>query len=475
MKELIEILERQKQSTKRAISDSVGKQLTYKELYIASMEFAKRLDEQGASKNILIYTGNVVDYVVALFGSWASGRTPVMLDEHAKENEILSIAKFCESNTIILSAQSMCRNFEMIKNNLYVDLLCVDNNVKKYKIKENPICFIGTTSGTTGNAKYVSLSVEGVIEEVINICKVIKYKEYLKELLLFPISSVSASICQLLVCLYLGEEITIYTGKFNVSKVLEFIKQEQPNYLVCTNSILALIVYSNKFQSYHLKSVEYVVIGGEAADTKMMRSLKERYPQINIMQSYGMTETSGIVCWYTENEDAPIKSVGRPMENFRVRVVSENGTSLINSVGEIEVSGKGIMLEYYRNEKATDEIKNNGWLKTGDLGYLDEDGFLYITGRKKNLIIISGKNVCKEEIETRVCQHPKISMVKAYAIKDEWTGEKIGIEVNPIKNGSITQEEVIEYCRKELKPYMMPKEIKIVDKIAMNRTNKIAR
>lgn len=182
MKELIEILKCRKKNEKIAVRDSRGNCLTYKELYESSIWLAKRLDDIKASKNILVNTGNVVEYSIALFGIWSSGRTAVIVDEHFEYKEIIDMALFCDSDTLIYSTKSKIQEIDEIKNNIH-PLIVNDLCTIEYVTKKCDICFIGTTSGTTATPKYIMLSSEGVIEEVENICKTIKYKNKLRELL----------------------------------------------------------------------------------------------------------------------------------------------------------------------------------------------------------------------------------------------------------------------------------------------------
>lgn len=470
MKELIEILERRKECDKIAIKDSEGNTIKYTELYRSSIALARMLDGVEASEKVLVNTGNVVEYAIALFGIWGSGRVAVVVNEQYKYEEIVAMADFCESNVLISSKKSKIQGIDEIENSIY-PMIVSESISGEYTYKNNKLCFIGTTSGTTSMPKCIMLSTEGVIEQVINISRTIQYGNILRELMLLPVSSVSMTIAQLLLCLYLGEEIVIFSERFNIPRVLQVINEEEPNYIVCTNSILALIVYSKKVTLDILEKIEYIVIAGEPADKKLMKQLREQNGKINVMQAYGLTETSGLISWYTYNDEAPIDSVGKVMSNFKIRVALDNSVLGRNRVGEIEVLGKSVMKGYYRNDELTKEVFKDGWFKTGDLGYLDENNFLYIKGRKKRVIIVSGKNVYAEEVEEILKRHCKVAMAKVYSKKDDWMGEQIIADIVPI--GNVSEYEIIDYCKKNMKTYMCPKKIYIVKQLEITENSKM--
>jgi long-chain acyl-CoA synthetase len=171
-----------------------------------------------------------------------------------------------------------------------------------------------------------------------------------------------------------------------------------------------------------------------------------------------------------------VLSIGKPIWGVEVKVVDENDKQLPpgeEHVGEIVIRGHNIMKGYYKNPEATAETMRGGWFHSGDLGYADDDGFLFIVDRKKDLVIRGGYNVYPREIEEVLYAHPSIAEAAVIGKPDDKLGEEVVAVVTLKAGASVTPEEVISYCKERLAAYKYPREVRIVDALPMGPTGKI--
>lgn len=203
--------------------------------------------------------------------------------------------------------------------------------------------------------------------------------------------------------------------------------------------------------------MRFVVAGGAPFDSRTERKFNEF--GIHMVQGYGLTETSPVIA--AENDKyAKYGSVGIPMKHTEVKIVDKDE----KGIGEITVKGPNVMLGYYENEEATKEVLQDGWFHTGDLGYLDKDGFLFITGRKKDMIVLkNGKKVFPEELETLINRLDIVEECIVFGIPDEKDKNDIKLSVKVVYNKDVAKEKYPNMTEEELKKVIWEK-IKEINK-----------
>jgi long-chain acyl-CoA synthetase len=231
------------------------------------------------------------------------------------------------------------------------------------------------------------------------------------------------------------------------------------------------------------KSVKIAVSGGEALPVTLLEQFKEKFG-ITLMEGYGLTETSPIVALNMPWAHKP-GSVGRLIPDVHVKTVDENADALPVGAdgGELWIKGPNIMKGYYnRPEMTADVITADGWFKTGDVARIDNEGYLYITGRKKDMIIMAGEKVFPREIEDAIKQHPQVLIVAVIGAKDEKRGEApvAFVQLKPVEAGAVgekmtrpTDNDIRAWVRERIAPYKTPRDVYFVDQMPLGPTGKV--
>ena len=416
---------------KIAIVDSNGEILTYFELLCSAIDVALELEKRKCAKRILLYGGNTIEFVIGLCAIWMSGRTAVLVDINRRKIDIENIYKDCESDTIIYSSLAKI-NCLIAKNNILPIKKSIRNQYEFCLNSEIAVLF--PTSGTTDDAKYVMLEMEGIFEECEGINEAHGYNRETKEIIIVPVTSSCGCLGQLVPILYAGGTLILYKGEFNVFSLRSALREFRPNVVVCTSSILALLLKERQTTYEDFSSVNAVICAGEPTDINLFSTLKKKFGIQSVTQAYGLTETSSQVSGSALDFEAPFDSVGKITKNFEVRIKDGDIVKGKNELGEIQVKG-----------------------------------------RTKNVIIVSGKNIYPEEIEKVLLKIPSINSVRVYSKKSNITGEKIVADV-VINNGmQESRENIEEFCRNNLMQYMRPREIRIISEQGINTSGKMSR
>ena len=207
----------------------------------------------------------------------------------------------------------------------------------------------------------------------------------------------------------------------------------------------------------------------------VVRALRERLPNVELREGYGLTECCALVSSNPPGQVRP-GSVGRPVSGVEVRIVNDRDESLAaGEVGEICVRSPFVMLGYWRDPELTAETTRGGWLHTADLGYLDDDGYLFIVDRMKDLIIRGGFNVFPRDVEEALLEHPAIATAGVVGRPDEAHGEEIVAFVSLLPGREAGEQELREYAKQRLGGYKYPREIRIVPQVPLTPVGKVDR
>lgn len=227
-----------------------------------------------------------------------------------------------------------------------------------------------------------------------------------------------------------------------------------------------------------LSSVRRVTSGGSTLRRELVAQFEEMFPEAALLEGYGASETTSSVCVNQNREERKIGSVGTPSWGTRMRVTDMDGAVLERGdafVGELQISGPTIFSGYIGDERATREAFDGGWFRTGDMARIDEDGYVYIVDRIKNLIIRGGYNVYPSEVEQVLEQHPGIAEVVVVGLTDERVGQEIAAVVVPREGVEVNEEEIKAYAREQLSAYKCPRIVKISHYLPRSSTGKVLR
>ena len=228
-------------------------------------------------------------------------------------------------------------------------------------------------------------------------------------------------------------------------------------------------------EEYDLGSLRKLVCGAAPLAPELMRAVGERLPQVELREGYGLTETSALV---STNPPGAVRpgSVGKPVDSVELRIVDERDEGLpAGEVGEICCRTPFAMLGYWRDPAQTAEVMRGGWLHTGDLGYVDEDGYLFVVDRKKDLIIRGGFNVFPRDVEDALLEHPAVAAAGVVGRPDEERGEEVVAFVELRDGEELTNEELITYAKERIGGYKYPREVHIVPSVPLTPVGKVDR
>jgi long-chain acyl-CoA synthetase len=225
-----------------------------------------------------------------------------------------------------------------------------------------------------------------------------------------------------------------------------------------------------------LSSLRVCVSGGAAIPGEVIRAFEEKFPGVVILEGYGLTETASTTTFNFSAEQRKVLSIGLPIWGVEVRVVDEDDKPLPpgpENIGEIVIRGHNLLKGYYHNPDATAEAFRGGWFHTGDLAYADEDGYLFVVDRKKDMVIRGGYNVYPREIEEVLFAHPAVAEAAVIGRPDERLGEEV-VAIVVLKPGArANPDEIIAYCKERLAAYKYPREVIVVDDLPKGPTGKI--
>jgi long-chain acyl-CoA synthetase len=225
-----------------------------------------------------------------------------------------------------------------------------------------------------------------------------------------------------------------------------------------------------------LSSLRVGVSGGAAIPGEVIKAFEEKFPGCVILEGYGLSESTSTTTFNVSAEQRKVLSIGKPIWGVQVQVVDENDTPLPpgeENVGEIVIRGHNIMKGYYNKPEATAEAFQNDWFHTGDLAYMDKDGYFFIVDRKKDLVIRGGYNVYPREIEEVLFEHPAVAEAAVIGKPDEKLGEEVLAYVALKPGASAEPEEIIAFAKDRLAAYKYPREVRIVDELPKGATGKI--
>jgi fatty-acyl-CoA synthase len=341
------------------------------------------------------------------------------------------------------------------------------------EVEEDDIACILYTAGTTGRPKGVLLSHKNCMWASVNIITNIDLQPEYRVLLVFPLYHAAAFII-LVSNLFLGcTQVTLRA--FDPKRVMALIEEEKINRMTSPPTVWNFILQLPDLDKYDTSSVRSLSSGAESMPLETKKKLLKHFPNAALGETYGMTETAGtITTLHPKDVLTKMASVGKPFVNVEIRLVDDEGNDVpVGEVGEILARGPNVMAGYYKDPEATSETLRGGWLHTGDLGRLDEEGFLYIVDRKKDMIITGGENVYPREIEEVLYGHPKILEAAVIGLPDPDWGERIHAVVALKEGESLSEQEVIDYCKRYIASFKKPKSVEFVDRLPRSPAGKV--
>jgi acyl-CoA synthetase (AMP-forming)/AMP-acid ligase II len=267
----------------------------------------------------------------------------------------------------------------------------------------------------------------------------------------------------------------LFLSKFDAARWLALVERERPTAVFLVPAMAQLLLAEPGFDTADLSSVQLCSLGSAPLPPETQRRMQERMPQATVSNGYGMTEAGPAYCSLPKEEAfRRVGSVGKPMPPVEFEIVGEDGHSLApEAVGELVIRMPGREREYYKDPDATRATWHSDGLHTGDLGYLDEDGYLYIVGRKKDMIIRGGNNIYAVDVEAVLFEHPAVQEAAVAGIPHPVLGEDVAAWVVLRPGMDATADELRSFCSARIADYKVPRRIAFCGELPRNATGKV--
>jgi long-chain acyl-CoA synthetase len=330
------------------------------------------------------------------------------------------------------------------------------------------------TGGTTGRAKGVMLSHANLYFSGRAAHEAAHVPGINRALTTLPLSH-AYGLLVTIAAMHLPERgINVLLRWFDPAAFLELIGGHQLQLSAVVPTMLQILLAA-PLEEYSLSSLRYLSSGGAPLAPEVEQEFCRRVPSVSIRQGYGLTESAALISTNPVGAEKP-GSVGRPVPGTEIEIRDGDGHALAaGEAGEVCCRSPGVMQGYWHAPQATEEALRGGWLHTGDIGYLDDEGYLFIVDRKKDLIIRGGFNVYPRDVEDALVEHPAVQMAAVVGRASERHGEEVVAFVSLGAGAEITPDELIEWARDRIGGYRYPREVHVVDAIPLTAVGKIDR
>lgn len=344
----------------------------------------------------------------------------------------------------------------------------------RVSIRSDDPCQLLYTSGTTGRPKGVILSHENIFWNTMNMLQIRCDRAQDVALIVAPLFHVAALDSHYTTRLALGAT-SVLMDKFDALHLMELVQQEKITVISGSPTIFSMLIENCSPGQYNTSSVSTLTSGADKLSDHIKRELLEFFPNAEgIYDVYGSTECLCVTTLSARDSFLKSGSVGPPLPFLEISLVDDNRLEVpMGQVGEIAVRGGNVMKGYYRQPEETAKFLKDEWFYTGDLARADEDGYLYIVDRKKDIIISGGENVSPKDVEEVICSHPAVSRAAVFGLPDPKWGERVTAAVVRVKKEGITSEQLSHYLKNRIAGYKVPKEFFFLDKLPEGGTGKV--
>lgn len=452
------------------------KRISFEELYQKAVVVSQNLKRERRCV-VALFLPNGAEFIYAFYGILLSDKIVFPLNTKLTAEELRSILKF-SGVALILTDKAHKSLFRSVE----VKVFCIEDlheNGRKITLKrsdpDKPAILL-STSGTTGNQKIVMLSQNNALASSRAYLSKMNFSNFKNKryLLITPFSS-AYGIMILLAVLIKRYELVLVKDGATFGEVLRIAEREKAELFEGASACLLILNKLNENKRVDFEYPKYFGFGGSKVPEEVLVRLYKIYPDKKFWQGYGMTEAGPLIAKPYKRADLNrLGSVGTAVENSVIKIEADGKLTQTSFVtGEICFKGPGVMLGYYKNIRESKKAVCDGYLKTGDIGYLDDKKFLYICGRKKNIIIVRGFNVFVEEVEEALLNSGLAADCKVYARQCEGA-ETVCADIVKAHN-AVSAAEIIEYLATVLADYKIPRKIVFVNALDKNASGKIFR
>ena len=469
---------------------------TYMQVEKMANKAARMLKEKGLKKGdkVAVIMENSAHYIISLVTIFKAGAVAIPVNNMLRESEFAYILNDSYTKFVFLS-DKYAEHASYLKDNVasledvlsWEKINCNSINVTEasapfsdepleYNFGYDDLAFFVYTSGTTGHPKGAMLSHGNMLSDAKSIDGALKWHPSKKFLLFLPIFHSYTLMTSVLYPIYLGCSIIMFASvmELKTKKFRQTLIFKRPRVMVGVPQVYQALIKA-QMPKWFIKlfyPIQLHISGGAPISADTLDAFEKKFG-VPIVEGYGLSEAAPVVAVNTV-EYHRADSVGKPMPGIQVKIVDEEENEVpVGEVGELIVKGGNVMKGYYHMPKATDDAIRNGWLFTGDFATMDEEGYISIVDRKKDLIIVKGMNVYPREVEEVIYKFPGVDAVAVIGIPSIEQGEIIAAYIQAKENETIDEKDLRNYLAKHLANFKLPRIIKVIENIPLTATGKV--
>lgn len=473
------------------------RELSFNELEALTNRCANALINLGVKPGdrVTLYSGNCWEWVVSYYGALKTGAVINPINVMLTPGEVEFVANDCGA-TVVIASHEKALSIAGVKEKSKVRELIAfgdevlpegilsfneilagsDEDFEMGDIDPDSLSTIGYTSGTTGHPKGACLSHRNIVLNVAMTALMHQRNDSDTVVTALPCPHVYGNVV-MSGAIQNGMTLVLHPA-FEEKTILQSIQDHRATLFEGVPTMYMFMLNHPDLDNYDLSSLRCCTVGGQTMPVPKMEAVEQRFG-CPLIELWGMTEIGGLGTTFACNGPVKHGSIGVALPYTEARIAdTEDASKTLPSgqVGELMIKGGIVMLGYYGNEQATkDTIEADGWLHTGDVASMDEDGCVFIVDRKKDMIVTAGFNVYPAEIERVVAGHPDVALVAVGSIPDEDKGELAKAYIVPQTGSTPDADDIIAYCREHLAAYKVPRAVQFVDDLPKTSTGKVMR
>jgi long-chain acyl-CoA synthetase len=471
-----------------------GRETTYAELDREIDRAAAGIAALGvrSGDRVAVLVQNTPHFVEAYFGVERAGGVMIPLNTTYTTEEIGYILGHAEARAIIVAepfvdrVHGLLQMLPMLEHVVVVgdgapmgtmtwdQMVGRAGEVPNVRSRDEDLAALVYTSGTTGKPKGAMLTHGNLVANLDQVSQVPLLAEGASDvaLLVLPLFHIYALNAVLGLTLRNGATALMFE-RFEPTQTLDAIERHRVTVMFGAPPMYVALLNTPGLDARDLSSVRLAVSGAAGLPGAVFSEFQER-TGVTIWEGYGLTETAPVLTSNAVGEAPKPNSIGKPVPGVELRLMDEHDEDVEDGdPGEIVVRGPNVFQGYWRDETATANAVHDGWFKTGDVAYADEDGYLFLVDRKKDLIIVSGFNVYPREVEDVLMRHPKVADTAVIGVAHPYTGEAVKAIVVLKPGERATEEEIIEHCRRSIARFKCPQFVEFVAELPHTMTGKV--
>ena len=484
-----------------------GKDTSYGEFEVTVGRFAKALQDLGVEKgdHVAFLLGNTPHFLISFYATLRLGATAIPINPIYTPDEIgyiinngdvkvvialdmllplveagvhafPKVEKFivCETSADTPEKLAGLSDAAKAKTSAFTQLLMgASVSVEPVAVETDDNAVILYTSGTTGQPKGAMLTHGNIYSNARDIKSYLQYSPEDRIVATLPVFHVFALTVVVNAPLLSGATILL-VPRFSPGEIFELIKDQKATIFAGVPTMLNFMYQYPTAEASDLETLRLAISGGSSLPVSVLHGFEDKF-NVRVSEGYGLSEASPVTCFNPLDRDRKPGSIGTSITNVENKVVDANGVEVsVGEVGELIVRGPNVMKGYYKLPEESERAIRDGWLYTGDLAKMDEEGYFYIVDRKKDMIIVGGFNVYPREVEEVLFAHDDVIEAAVVGFPDMNFGEAVHAFV-VLKDKTTSEEELKAYCAQYLVKYKVPTIIEILDELPKNTTGKILR